>query len=980
MIALLLLLAQTDQPLVPRIDGDPWTVAGDPDLGPYTDPKQQPVDFAVWRAADGTWQLWSCIRSTKCGGKTRLFHRWEGANLTDRDWKPMGVAMEADPALGETKGGLQAPHVVPVDGKYEMFYGDWEHIRRASSADGKTFARHGGALYAEAPGANTRDAMLIKVGDRWHAYTTAHPGNKGAVYCRVSTDLATWTDPKIVARGGSAGTGPYTAECPFVAYRKGFYYLFRTQRYGKNAQTMVYRSKDPRDFGVDDDRCLVATLPIAAPELVEHEGREYIAYLLPSLKGIQIAKLAWDPADKKSSAAELPMIPVGLDAYRRWDRWPVQRIGQRAYMRSTYDRKGNNESADASHFLYQEADDFNVTLDVQNPGILAFARYNHWHGSPWHYEVDGKDFIVQESTSADPTKKVPNSVFLPEDLFPNPLTWTWSTTQGADLMWVPLPFEKSFRMAYSRTRYGTGYYIFHHFVRGANLSQPVKSWDRSPPGKDVLDLIARSGSDLAPPGPETTGSLVDLKGPAVVRALKISLPRDRALEFDRARLKITWDGRADPSVDAPLALFFGAGTFYNRDGREWMVKAFPMNVRFDADRVHLACYYPMPFFASAKFELTAPQGAEMSVRTAPLEDPPPHVAHFHATYRDIPEPVRGQDMVLLDTQGVEGADAWSGSFVGMSWIFSKKAVLSTLEGDPRFFFDDALTPQAYGTGTEEWGGGGDYWGGKNMTLPFAGHPAGARSAKEAKAPEDLVNSAYRFLLADLMPFGKRAVIRLEHGGRNESKEAYESVVYWYGSPKATLVLTDDLDVGDPDSEKAHRYASPRAGEPYELTSRHEWGPDTLDGVELYPATSDRGRRTTGASEFTLRLDPKNVGALLRRVLDYECPNQRAEVLVADEGSEDFKPAGIWYTAGSNTCVYSDPKGELGATLHHAQTSNRRFRDDEFLVPRDLAEGRSAIRVRVVFTPVDKPLFPGTPFPGERAWSEFRYQAYSMVLP
>ena len=78
--------------------------------------------------------------------------------------------------------------------------------------------------------------------------------------------------------------------------------------------------------------------------------------------------------------------------------------------------------------------------------------------------------------------------------------------------------------------------------------------------------------------------------------------------------------------------------------------------------------------------------------------------------------------------------------------------------------------------------------------------------------------------------------------------------------------------------------------------------------------------------------------LLRRKLDYAFPNQRAEVYVADEpcGREietlDWKPAGIWYLAGSNTCVYSNPKDELGATQHVVQTSNRRFRDDEFLVP------------------------------------------------
>ena len=66
-------------------------------------------------------------------------------------------------------------------------------------------------------------------------------------------------------------------------------------------------------------------------------------------------------------------------------------------MRSTYDRTGGNRDADASSFLYQLADDFNVTLDLQSPGVLCFARYNHWHGSPWHYEVDGTDYLVSET-------------------------------------------------------------------------------------------------------------------------------------------------------------------------------------------------------------------------------------------------------------------------------------------------------------------------------------------------------------------------------------------------------------------------------------------------------------------------------------------------------------------------------------------------------------------------------------------------------
>jgi hypothetical protein len=599
-------------------------------------------------------------------------------------------------------------------------------------------------------------------------------------------------------------------------------------------------------------------------------------------------------------------------------------------------------------------------------------------------------------------------------------------------MWVPIPFEKSFRMAYTRTRYGTGYYIFHQYVRGANLSQPIRAWDgKTPPDPEALALLRRSGTDLAPKtatplggrvnvpkdGPVTLATLVT--APAAIRALELSVPTNQAVAFSRAMLRMTWDQRAQPSVDVPVGLFFGTGTFYNRDGREYLVKAFPVHVKYAGDRVRMACYFPMPFFREAKIELvgsgeTTFSEIDWSVRHEPFNDSPQHVGYFHATYRDHPKPELGQDLVLLDTRATEGGGDWSGSFVGTSFIFTHRNNLTTLEGDPRFFFDDSQSPQAYGTGTEEWGGGGDYWGGLNMTLPFAGHPVGARNLKEAKNDEDKIHSAYRFLLADLMPFGKNARIHLEHGGINQSTEHYKTVAYWYGAPGASLVKTDELKIGDPASEQAHHYVSPNASKPYEITSRYEWGPDLyLTGaagqtyyphefrsltqpevpeaggarvVVAFPAHQDTGRKTTNRSEFTLKLDPKNFGVMLRRKLDYQFPNQRANVFVADASApqktpaeSDWKAAGVWYLAGANTCVYSDAKGELGETQHHVETSNRRFRDDEFLVPRDLTEGRSAIRVRVEFTPVRRPVFPGHPLP-ELAWSELHYDAYCFVMP
>jgi hypothetical protein len=203
--------------LLPQIDGEFWQVAEDPDLGKYTTAKQQPVDFGIWQAADGTWQLWSCIRSTSAPGKTRLFHRWQAAKLTDKDWVPMGIAMMADPNFGET--------------------------------------------------------------------------------ARTSKDMIHWSAPHRVAYVGSAGNGKYSAECPFVYYHKpsGYYYLLRTQSYGERARSTIYRSKNPLDFGKDNDPYMVGVMPYAAPEIIESEGGTYIAVLLPNLKGIQIARLKFAP-------------------------------------------------------------------------------------------------------------------------------------------------------------------------------------------------------------------------------------------------------------------------------------------------------------------------------------------------------------------------------------------------------------------------------------------------------------------------------------------------------------------------------------------------------------------------------------------------------------------------------------------------------------------------------------------------------------
>jgi hypothetical protein len=296
-----LIVNTTKSPLMPVLKGDWLTVATNPELGEYYKPGIEPVDFAIWQAADGTWQIWSCVRKSKLPKGTRLFHRWEGKNLTDSNWKAMGVAMQAEEKYGETPGSIQAPHVIKDGEKFVMFYGDWVNICKAESKDGKTFERviqkNGKTgMFTNGPKEiNTRDPMVIKIGDTWHCYYTAHPDNTGEDYCRTSKDLSTWSKSVTVSNGGRAASGLAAAECPFVVEpMPGHFYLFRTYNYFARPKTLIYYSTDPLNFGKDeDDKYLLTELPVAAPEIFKHDDQYYVAALLPQLDGIRISKLDW---------------------------------------------------------------------------------------------------------------------------------------------------------------------------------------------------------------------------------------------------------------------------------------------------------------------------------------------------------------------------------------------------------------------------------------------------------------------------------------------------------------------------------------------------------------------------------------------------------------------------------------------------------------------------------------------------------------
>jgi hypothetical protein len=57
--------------------------------------------------------------------------------------------------------------------------------------------------------------------------------------------------------------------------------------------TSVYRSPDPLDFGVDDDKYRIGSLPLEVVRIVRHESEYFIVSPLSGLQGYRAARLVW---------------------------------------------------------------------------------------------------------------------------------------------------------------------------------------------------------------------------------------------------------------------------------------------------------------------------------------------------------------------------------------------------------------------------------------------------------------------------------------------------------------------------------------------------------------------------------------------------------------------------------------------------------------------------------------------------------------
>jgi hypothetical protein len=294
--------ARTVELLVPSIEQNWWRICETPDLQALNGAdlkKQQVVDHGFIRAANGKWQLWGCIRGAAIG---RLLYGWEGDDLEQGPWKPIGITARAKAEFGESYKAdvtpavesIQAPYFLQEGKSYLCFYNS-AGVRLMTSSDGVHYERRAEADGgSQLSGVNGRDVMVFKQDGVYYAYSTISTLDKrGYVSLSTSRDLRTWTKGKNVCEGGRGGVGPVSAESPFVVTRGGYYFLFRAS--SNDGKTYVYRSDVLDDFGINNDSKLVAEFKLKAPEIIVDGDKEYISDLA-DFRGVKLARLTWVPA------------------------------------------------------------------------------------------------------------------------------------------------------------------------------------------------------------------------------------------------------------------------------------------------------------------------------------------------------------------------------------------------------------------------------------------------------------------------------------------------------------------------------------------------------------------------------------------------------------------------------------------------------------------------------------------------------------
>jgi hypothetical protein len=667
--------------------------------------------------------------------------------------------------------------------------------------------------------------------------------------------------------------------------------------------------------------------------------------------------------DSCIAAETPPPVAIGIDMLAHPERLPFfYPPGTQTLQFSSYDLAGGNADGNfSSAFVkYVDTNGEYVIFDAYGPGSLNRQQLNIWQfGVPgagesrirYYFDDEQKARIDLSADEFSGAARPPfDKPFAFAGHFDDP-EFNWHCCKGPAfaIQYYPLAFAKRLKITLTPSSAfrrhldslknkveGTSWYQFTYLLYPPGT--PVASWEKDgTSSKAVRTAWSRLGDDPKPKDhnetahssitipPGKTAVLLKSDGQGSIASLKLHMAPCSEETFFNVRIRMSWDGMRG-AVDMPIGVFFGGGAKdYTASSEVVSKKLANLFYGFEGPRGDFYSYWPMPYWHSAKIELINETAQTVRIDADIQQTPKERL--------DYPRDQAGY-FYAKETKSIDQGDglfapafreSGYGHVVGIGFYSQDYS----MDGDEFTYFDGSRTPQIHGDGTEDdhnqgWGGGAyqqPLWGG--VINGFQG--------------------AYRIYLSDPYVFDDQVKINYELsqlGARADSKT--DVVIYYYraafGSPR--LVQTDSVDVGRPESEKAHDYTI--AGQTWEGALRSAY-----DGYEKEVEANtfmEDGRAFNGHSAFTVAIDPGNVGVRLRRLLSRIGNGvQTAEVRV--DGVTVARP---WHVV-----------------FNSSAPENQAWVDSDFEIPESMTHGKSKLLIEIRYLSSTK-----------RELNEFHYWIFS----
>ncbi|MBE7178474.1 MAG: DUF2961 domain-containing protein, partial [Mucilaginibacter polytrichastri] len=382
--------------------------------------------------------------------------------------------------------------------------------------------------------------------------------------------------------------------------------------------------------------------------------------------------------------AEAQDVKKGLAFAEDFSGLPYLKRGTQAYQYSSTDPK-EDQFNDFTHWLYTAKDSGSVLADIQGPGTIyrIWSTGNSGDTARIKMYIDGeeKPRIDQTFNQFHSHKPLRDKPQVGSGAGDNYLAW-WS--------YMPISFRKSIRIVRDGN-FRPFYNITYHTNTTAeqltswngkeNYSRLEEMWnnpekDPKPASGNILlnkEITLANGA---------TAEILNQKGAGYIAAIQIK----NYLPEKGLRLRIYWDDEQTPSVDAPLKWFFGS-IDNGGDVRALGVGTVDNNGY---------CYFPMPFWKSARAELVNTSGkstGKMSISLAfnPKIYPKNQCGYFKAKATEVDKPQNS--FTCLKTEG-------RGHVIGMAKRMPAGG--HACEGDEIFYIDNRKFPDIYGTGEEDY--------------------------------------------------------------------------------------------------------------------------------------------------------------------------------------------------------------------------------------------------------------------------------------